>query len=118
VAEADEMRDLLTYANYAKVGRALGVTKTTVSKWARGEDVNPRRLMQVRDLLRPQPAEEPAPAWAERLLAGMMAVEVKSGLSDAERDRAAALAAAWLATEGPSGRRRRGDGGAGGAASA
>ena len=52
VSDASEMQRLLTYASYAKVGRALGVSRATVSEWAAGRDVNPKRLEQVRELMR------------------------------------------------------------------
>jgi hypothetical protein len=69
VSDAGEMRDLLTYASYAKVGAALGVSRNSVSRWARGLDVTPYRLDQVRQLLRPpQPQDETEPQWARALL--------------------------------------------------
>lgn len=102
------MRDLLTYANYAKVGRALGVSKSIVQRWAKGEDVNPRRLQQVRDLLRP-PAPQPVPAWVERVLTGLMALEARDGISDAERAQAQAKAIAHLAVVQPRRLQREGD---------
>lgn len=117
MSDAAEMQDLLAYASYAKVGKALGVSRNAVSLWARGKDVTPYRLNQVRQLLRPEEIAAP-PAWAERLLAGVVALETKAGVSDAERDRAAALAAGWLATAGLSGSPRQGGGGAGGASNA
>ena len=69
-----EMKRLLSVANYAKVGRALGVKRQVVSEWANGRDVNPTRLEQVRALMqrvagktrRNAPAEAGA---AEELLA-------------------------------------------------
>lgn len=65
MADADEMRDLLTYAAYNKVAAALNVSRNTVSLWARGVNVSPYRLRQVRDLLRPETARNAtAPSWA------------------------------------------------------
>lgn len=96
MSDADEMRALLAYANYAKVGRALDVTKATVSKWAKGEGVNPRRLEQVRNLIRPL-EPEPVPQWVERVLAGLMAVEGRQHVTDAELAETTARAAAYLA---------------------
>lgn len=46
-----EMKRLLQYANYRKVGEAIGVKRATVSNWARGIDVSPARLIQVRELM-------------------------------------------------------------------
>jgi transcriptional regulator with XRE-family HTH domain len=75
VTEVEEMVDLLRYANYRKVADALRVSKTAVSNWARGRDVNPLRVRQVRDLLRPETAREAAPPeWAERLQAQVEAI--------------------------------------------
>lgn len=50
-ADVAEMKRLLKYANYQKVGTALGVSRTAVSEWARGNDVSPKRVEQVRALL-------------------------------------------------------------------
>jgi transcriptional regulator with XRE-family HTH domain len=84
VTDADEMRELLTYANLAKVGKALGVSRNTVSEWANGHNVSPMRVRQVRDLLRPpQPQGSALPVMVKRLLAGMMALERERGISDA-----------------------------------
>lgn len=119
MTDAEEMIDLMRYASQVKVAAALGVTKTTTGQWAKGRDVTPYRVRQVRDLLRPPTAQETAPpGWAERLLVGVMALETKQAVSDAELDRAEALAAAWLATAEQRGRPRQGGGGAGGVSNA
>lgn len=111
MTDADEMKALLTYANYAKVGRALGVSKTIVAEWAKGEKVNPHRLQQVRDLIRPPAASEGPPSWVKRLLAGVMALEERDGISDASLAKAQARAAAHLAVVPPGRPRRAGGGG-------
>lgn len=69
MTDAEQMVELLTYANYAKVGAALGVSRNAVSEWARGNDVTPYRVRQVRDLLRPPSASDGSePQWARALL--------------------------------------------------
>lgn len=67
MTDAERMVDLLRYANLSKVAKALGVTKTTTSDWSHGRGVNPLRLRQVEDLLRPQSASMPPPTNAELL---------------------------------------------------
>jgi transcriptional regulator with XRE-family HTH domain len=71
---AARMQELLTYANHSKVGRAIGVSRTTVSEWAKGRDVTPYRLTQVEQLLGPPPVD-----IATRLQ------EVLAAVADAER---------------------------------
>lgn len=63
---ADRMQELLAFANYSKVARALDVSKSAVSDWANGRDVTPFRLEQVeRLLLRAAPAiAEPPGGYA------------------------------------------------------
>lgn len=65
--DAERMIELLQYANLQKVASALGVTRTTTSQWSRGLDVNPRRLAQVEQLLRPAAPQPEPPAWAVAL---------------------------------------------------
>jgi len=80
VGDAERMRELLRYANYAKVAAAIGVTRAAVAEWAKGRDVSPYRLHQVEELLTPG-QHESAPAWAEaladravdRILSGVLA---------------------------------------------
>lgn len=117
MSDAEEMAELLTYASYAKVAKALRVSRNAVTRWAHGEDVTPYRVHQVRDLLRPAPVEPPAPAWVERIIASLMIREQREGVTSDELVRAEAAAAAYLAVSrrGPP---RRGGGGAGGAADA
>ena len=119
-SEGDRAIALLRYANYQKVGRALHVSRSAVADWAKGKSVTPYRLHQLEQLLRPdlQIEESAPPDWAERLLVGVMALETKGQVSEAELDRAEALAAAWLATAEQRGRRRRGGGGVGGVSNA
>lgn len=97
MSDADEMRELLTYANYRKVGDALGVSKTAVSQWSRGKDVTPFRVRQVRDLLRPETRRSAAPSMTRRLLAGIMALESAAKLTDADLARAMKAAEAFEA---------------------
>ena len=117
MSDAEEMVELLAYASYAKVAKALRVSRNAVTRWAHGEDVTPYRVNQVRDLLRPPAADPPAPAWVGRVLASLMLREAREGSTAEELDAAEARAAIYLAanTRKP---RRRGDGGAGGAATA
>lgn len=116
--EFEEMVDLLRYANYSRVAKALNVSKNAVSEWAHGRDVSPYRVRQVRDLLRPPQPEPQPPEWAERLLAGVMVLERKGEVTAGELDQAEADAVAWLATARQRSRQQRGGGGAGGAAGA
>lgn len=96
MTDAEEMVELMAYASPSKVAAALGVSKTSTGKWAKGENVTPYRLRQVRNLLRP-PAPAQVPDWAERILAGVMAIEADAEISDAEVAQAQARAAAYLA---------------------
>jgi transcriptional regulator with XRE-family HTH domain len=112
VSDADEMVELLRYASRAKVATALGVSRTTTGQWARGKDVTPYRLRQVRDLLRPPEPEPPAPAWVERLLAGLMLLEQRENVSADELAAAEARAAIYLAANTRTRPRPRGGGAA------
>ena len=47
---AERMAVLLRYANYQKVGDALGVGRAAVQKWAKGRNVGPYQLEQVERL--------------------------------------------------------------------
>jgi transcriptional regulator with XRE-family HTH domain len=117
VSDADEMIELMRYASQAKVAAALGVSRQTTGQWARGRDVTPYRLRQVRDLLRPPAPEPPAPAWVERVLASLMLREAREGVTAEELAAAEARAAIYLAASTRT-RRRRAGGDAGGAAGA
>lgn len=98
-SDGDRARALLAYANYAKVGVALRVSRATVADWAKGQSVTPYRLNQLEQLLRPdlQTKEAAPPQWVERLMAGVMALETKADVSDAELVAAEARAAIYLA---------------------
>lgn len=71
----DRMRILLEHASQAKVAEALGVTRTTVHRWAHGMAVTPGAVTRVQALLRPDlnsspypsTTEEAPPPWAEGL---------------------------------------------------
>lgn len=78
------MVSLLTYANLAKVGQALGVSRNAVSNWSRGQDVTPYRLQQVRNLLRPPEPQSATEAMLRRMLAGVLALEAKVDVSPGE----------------------------------
>lgn len=77
MTDATRMRELLRYANYAKVAEALGVSRSSVAEWAKGRDVSPYRLRQVESLLIPEHEETPRPEWAEGLEAQMSQVTTK-----------------------------------------
>lgn len=115
MADAEHMIELLRYASQSKVAAALGVSKTTTGQWARGRDVTPYRLRQVRDLLRPPEAEPPAPVWVERVLASLMVREDRDGVTDEELAAAQIRAAAALAVAQQARPRRGGDDGGGAA---
>lgn len=116
---AERMAVLLRYANYQKVGDALGVGRAAVQKWAKGKNVGAHQLEQVERLFaKPwETHEEAAPPWAERLLAGVMALEMKGDVTDAELVAAEARAAIYLAANTQK-QPRQGRGGAGGASNA
>jgi hypothetical protein len=118
VTDAEEMVDLMRYASQAKVAAALGVSRTTTGHWAKGRDVTPYRVRQVRDLLRPETARDAAPVEG-RLLAGTIALERKLGVTPGELAEAEAEAAVLIAhllggTETPPRRSADGVAGAGG----
>ena len=116
------------------LAKAAGIRRQTLQDWYAGKDtpslghleavavaLGVRRVDLVAaydGVTAPEQTEAAPPKWAERLLAGSFALEAKAELTDEERDRAAALAAAWSANEELSERRRRGGGGAGGSAAA
>jgi transcriptional regulator with XRE-family HTH domain len=64
----ERMKELLEYANYQRVATALGVSRTAVWRWARGEAVTPGALNRVQSLLRPDTKEEAAPEGAAETL--------------------------------------------------
>ena len=69
-SDAERAVALLRYANYAKVGEALLVSRAAVADWAKGKGVTPYRIRQLEQLLRPdlQIDETPRPEWAEGLV--------------------------------------------------
>ena len=73
--DINEMKRLLSYANYSKVARALGVKRQVVSEWANGRDVNPKRLEEVRALMQKVAGKTkrsaPAEAGAAQELLGL-----------------------------------------------
>ena len=71
------MTALLRYANFRKVGDALGVTRQTVSRWARGDAITPYQERRLRELLDEETA---APEW-ERLEAKVDAIARSLGVS-------------------------------------
>jgi predicted AAA+ superfamily ATPase len=88
----DQMQDLLRYANYRKVGDALGVTKEAVSAWARGQNVTPYRVTQVRELMRRivedtgQHETAAPPKWAGRLEESIEAIARRVGVTEDDRE--------------------------------
>lgn len=105
---SERMQALLAYANYAKVGSALGVSRASVSDWAAGKGVTPYRLMQVEQLLGPGPSERPA--WVDAAIADMLRELDARMVSDAW---VAAVAEKIEARLAPSPRRSGGGPGAG-----
>jgi hypothetical protein len=96
-AKADEvgseMQELLAYANYSKIGKALGVGRGAVAEWAKGRNVTPYRVHQVWQLLggggraitEGRENYESEPSWARDLRARLEAIDAKlSGMPDPE----------------------------------
>jgi hypothetical protein len=117
--------ELLAYANRQKVAEALtergySVTRMTVNRWAKGGEMPAIAARMILALFGHDlgTAKAAPPEWAERLLAGVMALEAREAITDEELDRAAALAAAWAATGGQPGQPQQRGGGGGGAADA
>ena len=67
----ERMKALLRYANYQHVGDAVGVSRTQVWRWARGESVTPGAVARVQAILRPDlpdtTEEALTPVWARGL---------------------------------------------------
>lgn len=74
MTDGERAQALLTYANYAKVGEALRVSRASVAEWAKGRSVTPYRLRQLEQLLRPDIETEEArpPQWAAGLEARLV----------------------------------------------
>jgi predicted DNA-binding transcriptional regulator YafY len=91
------------------------VSVRTVQRWIAG--TSPPKAQDLEAIRRLLPGGQEPPAWAKRLLEGVLALEAKAGVSESELAQAQARAAAALALarRGP---RRPGDGDGGGAASA
>lgn len=102
-SEREEMQRLLRYANYAKVGAALGVERATVARWAAGKNVTLGRLEQVRALLGDAEKTPPGePDGAMRTVAEMAAEETVRRLVPPEiLERAAEILRERLATTPP-----------------
>lgn len=97
----EQMKELLKHANYQSVADAVGVTRTEVWRWAHGKHVHPAAVARVKAALRPDlpnAKEPPHPAWVERLLGGLIALESRAGVTDKELARAEAQAAVYLAS--------------------
>jgi hypothetical protein len=80
----DRMRALLYYANSAKVARGLTdqgypVSGPTVSRWAKGQNITPRAVQLVEQLLNAK--KEAAPDW-ERLMRTMDAIAERVGADE------------------------------------
>lgn len=79
---AERMAALLRYANYQKVGDALGVGRAAVQKWAKGRNVGAYQLQQVERLFgEPFGGHDEAapPEWARRLDVKVDAVLANQG---------------------------------------
>jgi hypothetical protein len=88
------------------------VSERTAQRWKAGTSTpKPQDLAAIRRLLG-EPERAALPDWAERLMAGVMALEEKGGVSDEELAKAEARAALWAAFAEARKRPRRGDGAA------
>ena len=80
-----EMQRLLAFANFSKVGEAVGVKRAAVANWAAGRHVTPARLKQVRALYGLPAAsqgttkEAASPEWAKRLQAKVDSILANQG---------------------------------------
>ena len=86
------------------------VSERTAQRWRAGTSTpKPQDMAAIRRLL----GEEQRPVmpdWAERLMAGVMALEEKGAISDEELVKAEARAAAWAAVAEQRKQQRRGRG--------
>jgi hypothetical protein len=78
------MQDLLRYANYAKVGEELKVTRQTVARWAKGESVPQWATQAIERLMLGESKEAAPPEWARRLHAELLD-EVRRNREETER---------------------------------
>jgi transcriptional regulator with XRE-family HTH domain len=90
--------ELLRYRNFSKVGRAVGVTRGQVAKWAQGKELTPYRLLQLEELLGRNEKNAPPPIGTERILTGVIALERRAEIKPEEL--AAAEAEALLLLKG------------------
>jgi hypothetical protein len=82
VAEGERAVALLAFANYSAVATALGVSRTSVARWAKGEQVTPWQLSRLEQILGTR-KEEPQPEWAEALVEKVDAIRsVVDSLAD------------------------------------
>ena len=118
------IHEVLRWANRTAVAqevteRGYRVSPETLNRWYRQRSEVPAIVERiVFELFGVGTQQEAAPPeWAERLLAGVMALESKGDVSDAELVAAEARAAIYLAASTRK-RPRQGHGGAGSASSA
>lgn len=112
-SDYERMVRLLRYASFAEVAKTLGVDPSAVQKWYWGKNVGAEQVRRVEELLGKQ-KEAATPEWAERLLAGVIALERHHKITDADMEaaRAQALAAVrQFASNTPSKPPRSGGGG-------
>jgi hypothetical protein len=100
--------ELLRYANREAVAQALtesgySVTRQTVNRWARGDEMPgiARRMILALFGHEPDAHREAAPRWAGRLVANVEAIAQKAGVTDVDRQEAERLAAAEMQGEAP-----------------
>jgi hypothetical protein len=72
--EGERAAALLAFANYSAVATALGVSRTSVARWAKGEQVTPWQLSRLEQILGSK-AQEPQPEWAEALVEKVDAIQ-------------------------------------------
>jgi DNA-binding transcriptional regulator YdaS (Cro superfamily) len=68
--EGERAVALLAFANYSAVATALGVSRTSVARWAKGDQVTPWQLSRLEQTLGFK-TEEPRPEWTEALIAAV-----------------------------------------------
>jgi DNA-binding transcriptional regulator YdaS (Cro superfamily) len=72
--EGERAVALLAFANYSAVATALGVSRTSVARWAKGDQVTPWQLSRLEQTLGFK-TEEPRPEWAEALMDKVDAIQ-------------------------------------------
>ena len=116
--EGERAASLLKLANYARVAEVLGVSRASVARWAKGDQVTPWQLERLQKLLGRNENDAP-PEWARRLAIRVRANNYQLNVTDEDLARAEAeqIAEEAVGADGP-GQRPPGSGGASGGASA